>query len=315
MLLQVNDTFKAQAANMLELDMGIANVTAALKARGMWDDTLVVLVSDNGGPLDHTTNAPLRGGKHTFWEGGVRVVSFVSGGANALPAARRGTVYRGMMHSSDWYRTFVEGVAGGSPIDPNGTNTTGPTPPDGFNMWPVLQSPAAGEAPASPRTEVIHGVRNRFFNDSSTGYALRVGAYKLLVGDPGDARTLAWPAPSDGAPAFGTSGGVVSPHNRCRAGPKAYPGVPKPKAKRCHKTPCLFNVVADPGETTDLAPNASYAHIVAQLTARLEAAGMTGPDTALAYPYDARTQAKHENASCLRGLQNGTMQPFDAVPQ
>jgi leishmanolysin-like peptidase len=31
------------------LDKGIANVTAALVARGMWNNTLVVLVSDNGG--------------------------------------------------------------------------------------------------------------------------------------------------------------------------------------------------------------------------------------------------------------------------
>jgi len=46
-----------------ELDDGVADVVDALTARGMLDDTLVVFVSDNGGPLEHSTNAPLRGGK------------------------------------------------------------------------------------------------------------------------------------------------------------------------------------------------------------------------------------------------------------
>jgi arylsulfatase A-like enzyme len=34
-----------------ELDYGIGNVTAALKASGQWDNTLIVVTSDNGGPL------------------------------------------------------------------------------------------------------------------------------------------------------------------------------------------------------------------------------------------------------------------------
>ena len=40
---------------------------------GMWERTLVAFVSDNGAQLDHGANFPFRGGKHTFWEGGVRV--------------------------------------------------------------------------------------------------------------------------------------------------------------------------------------------------------------------------------------------------
>ena len=55
-----------------ELDYGVANVTDALKESGLWPTTVLVLVSDNGGPLDHSTNWPLRGGKASNWEGGVR---------------------------------------------------------------------------------------------------------------------------------------------------------------------------------------------------------------------------------------------------
>ena len=34
----------------------------------MWEDTVLIFVSDNGGLLDHCTNSPLRGGKHTSLE-------------------------------------------------------------------------------------------------------------------------------------------------------------------------------------------------------------------------------------------------------
>lgn len=38
------DTFKAQSANMLELDWGIGNVTASYQAAGIWQDTVFILV-------------------------------------------------------------------------------------------------------------------------------------------------------------------------------------------------------------------------------------------------------------------------------
>ena len=42
-----------------------ANVTAALKLAGMYQHSVTILISDNGGPLDHATNAPLRGERST----------------------------------------------------------------------------------------------------------------------------------------------------------------------------------------------------------------------------------------------------------
>ena len=64
------DTFKVQGAMTTELDYGVANVTRALRASGQWENTVLIFVSDNGGPLDHSANAPLRGGKGSEWEGG-----------------------------------------------------------------------------------------------------------------------------------------------------------------------------------------------------------------------------------------------------
>ena len=83
------------------LDSAIGNVTAALSAKGMWEKTLVVFSADNGGREDAQfggNNFPLRGMKFTAFEGGVRVASFVSGGA--LPAARRGQTATGTLSLS-----------------------------------------------------------------------------------------------------------------------------------------------------------------------------------------------------------------------
>ena len=86
-----------------EMDGAVGNVVKALKDRGMWNNTIVVFVSDNGGPLDHTTNFPLRGGKHTFFEGGVRVTAFVSGPGAHIPVDRRGSSWDGIAASADWF--------------------------------------------------------------------------------------------------------------------------------------------------------------------------------------------------------------------
>lgn len=60
-----------------ELDWGIGEVLAALKKHGLEDNTLVLFTSDNGPFLsygDHAGSAgPLRGGKLTTFEGGVRM--------------------------------------------------------------------------------------------------------------------------------------------------------------------------------------------------------------------------------------------------
>eukprot|EP00494_Astrolonche_serrata_P034183 UN34452 len=68
------------------VDQVVKNVTDLLKANGMWNNTLLVWTTDNGSPIEGSavgcggSNAPLRGGKGTNWEGGVRVPGFVSGG-------------------------------------------------------------------------------------------------------------------------------------------------------------------------------------------------------------------------------------------
>jgi arylsulfatase A-like enzyme len=68
------------AAMLAHLDDGIGQVLAKLKETGVHENTLVVFLSDNGGPTKELTssNAPLRGGKGDLWEGGVRIPFVIS---------------------------------------------------------------------------------------------------------------------------------------------------------------------------------------------------------------------------------------------
>jgi hypothetical protein len=95
-------------ANMLALlDSATANLTLALHRSGLWDDTLILWTSDNGG-IGRGNNHGLRGHKHDPWEGGTRATAFLSGGF--LPPAVRGqSTGPKLVHISDWYPTFAGG--------------------------------------------------------------------------------------------------------------------------------------------------------------------------------------------------------------
>eukprot|EP00958_Prasinococcus_capsulatus_P020844 scaffold2761_cov391-Prasinococcus_capsulatus_cf.AAC.9 len=81
----IEDPQRRLVAAMLSiLDEGIGNITDTLRDLGVYDETMIVFVSDNGGPTNHfedtqSNNFPLRGGKHTLWEGGVRVPCIIRG--------------------------------------------------------------------------------------------------------------------------------------------------------------------------------------------------------------------------------------------
>jgi len=52
-----------------------------IKTGNAWDSTVVVFLSDNGGIPEHgSSNYPFKGGKGTYYEGGVRVPCFLAGG-------------------------------------------------------------------------------------------------------------------------------------------------------------------------------------------------------------------------------------------
>jgi len=207
-------------------DEVLGNVTSLLQAKGMWDNTLLIYTSDNGGPSGEAAsghsanNYPLRGGKTNFFQGGVRVSAFVAGGF--LPTAVRGQHRTGYLHSCDWYPTVL-GLAGGDPTDDH------PLVPsvDGLNMWPYLTG-AAGE---SPRTEIMIGTERITQKDGEKGGwngALISGDLKIILG----------------IQSYGFWTGPVYPN--------ATTNHSAEHSFNCNEG-CLFNITQDPSEYTDLA--------------------------------------------------------------
>ena len=67
------------------LDQKVGDIVEALVKRNMWNNTLFVFHSDNGGEIMGAgicggNNYPLTGGKFSNWEGGTRVNAFIAGG-------------------------------------------------------------------------------------------------------------------------------------------------------------------------------------------------------------------------------------------
>ncbi len=205
-------------------DSVLGNLTDALKARGMWENTLLLHVSDNGGPAGRLSsghsgnNWPLRGGKTNNFEGGVRIAAFLSGGF--VPADRRGLALDGYIHLADWYPT-LSALAGAAPHDlppaPGGNASNMTVPPvDGVDLWPYL----TGAAPQSPRTEIMIS--------SEDNGAIIAGDMKLILG----LQTYGfWQGP---VYPNATTDHASETEFDCGAG-------------------CLFNISEDPSEYHDLA--------------------------------------------------------------
>ena len=87
------------------LDTIIGQIVDKLKSNSLWDNTLLIFTTDNGGSLELDSTAgnnwPLRGGKYSDLEGGIRATTFISGGY--LPKSRRGQKEYGLTHIADWY--------------------------------------------------------------------------------------------------------------------------------------------------------------------------------------------------------------------
>ena len=61
------------AAEVEQVDLSVGRIMEKLEALQLAENTVVLFTSDNGGLSSVTSNAPLRAGKGTFYEGGIRV--------------------------------------------------------------------------------------------------------------------------------------------------------------------------------------------------------------------------------------------------
>jgi arylsulfatase A-like enzyme len=79
------------------LDEAIANLTCTLEQSGMGDNTILLIVSDNGGESTVVGNSyPWRGQKGSYYKGGMMGTAIIH--SKLLPDDVRGTTYDGYMH-------------------------------------------------------------------------------------------------------------------------------------------------------------------------------------------------------------------------
>ncbi|XP_068709022.1 arylsulfatase I-like [Montipora foliosa] len=221
------------AAMVASLDESVGNITKALKRKGLYDNTVIVFTTDNGGAprgfnWNQGCNYPLKGGKDTFWEGGVRGVGFVH--SNLISKKRR--VSYDLIDVTDWLPTFYH-LAGGnvSAIQDN---------IDGMNVWDTI-----AHAEKSPRTTVLHNI-----DPIRKFAAIRVNQYKLIINQDAVYETTWYPRYE------------VEEKQDSMEEPSTLPGAvikcgewSESNSTPCNTTvfPCLFNVEQDPCERNNLA--------------------------------------------------------------
>ena len=168
------------AAMVSALDDAIGNVLAALREKGLEENTLIYFLSDNGGPTTVTSacNGPLRGVKGDVLEGGARV-PFAVQWKGTIPAGR---TIDAPVSSLDLLPTSLASASAEIP-----------TKFDGVNLLPLLIEDKALE----PRPMFWHfplhpdypvwGVRvgdwklvtERLRGPRSKGVILKTGLYRL----------------------------------------------------------------------------------------------------------------------------------------
>jgi arylsulfatase A-like enzyme len=150
---------RLKAAMTTCMDDQIGAIAAELEKRGMREKTLLVFASDNGGPTgkgNAADNGPLRAGKASLYEGGLRVPAFAVWPGKLKP----GGVAKEMLHMTDWYPTLLK-LGGASPDQKLHL--------DGKEAWATI-----ADGKPSPRDEILHNVE-------PTRGALRKGAWKIVV--------------------------------------------------------------------------------------------------------------------------------------
>ena len=252
---------KRISANVLYLDFVMGRLVATLKERHMFEDTLIVFLSDNGGGVHlrgSGNNYPLKSGKYADWEGGVRTNAFISGGV--VPAENRGSSFSGVIHISDWYATLCS-MAGVSHVD---------APAHEANK--VLQHkglPLLAAVDGRPQMQhILSGSNGRADALLLSRTALLKWPYKLVTGKQ---EFSFWPGPvfpncSSEHPAFPYVD-VFAQKLRIDENESAY--LANAMVADCGLG-CLYDVDADPGEHSDLSSFEQYKGLLEGLQEELQ---------------------------------------------
>ncbi|OIP84151.1 MAG: sulfatase [Porphyromonadaceae bacterium CG2_30_38_12] len=161
-IVQNNATYAAMIASM---DENVGKVIAELKRLGLYENTLIVFTSDNGGVSTGegyaTSNLPLKGGKGFMYEGGIREPLIAVWKNHIASGVKSKTV----VSTVDFYPTFLEV-----------TKTTKPNDAtlDGQSILPALQGKKQNRGAIYWHYPHYHPLGAR------PASAIRKGDYKLI---------------------------------------------------------------------------------------------------------------------------------------
>lgn len=151
-----DESTRIYAAMTSSLDDGIGTILDALEDNDLEGNTLVIFLSDNGaGVADYCSNEPLRLGKQTLFEGGVRVPFTMKWPAKIAA----GTTYEHPVSSLDIFPTAMAATDSKPSSTPSG---------DGVDLMPFLDPSNS----ARPHDEL--------FWRSGPNWAVRDGNWKLI---------------------------------------------------------------------------------------------------------------------------------------
>lgn len=148
------------AAMTWALDRSIGKVMQTLKDEGIDDNTIVIFLSDNGGPTGQNTssNLPLKGTKGTEFEGGHRVACAIRWNDKI----EAGSKYEKLTSAFDLFPTIIEAA---------GIKTSTKNKLDGVALQPYL----SGENTAAPHDKLFWRI--------TPWAAARVGDMKVVRAD------------------------------------------------------------------------------------------------------------------------------------
>lgn len=163
---------KPEYAGLIKgMDRSVGAIMDKLDELKLSDNTVVILISDNGGHPTFTRNTPLRGGKSMLYEGGIRVPMIVRWPGKTQP----GTLCDVTSDVADIYPTIME-MAGVDYSDFKADETT-----DGESLVPLF-SDLENRKKGYPRTDFYHfygKLGYGGFHNFATWATLRKGDYKL----------------------------------------------------------------------------------------------------------------------------------------
>lgn len=158
------------AAMHHSLDQNVGRILARLDERGKTDNTIVIFASDNGGFVNQykgqrvTGNKPLRSGKGSLYEGGVRIPMLVKW-PKVAPAGRECCE---PVITSDFYPTILDMVG----LEGDKTHNEDL---DGLSLIPLLRDPSA-----SLERDALYFHYPHYYPTTSPVSAVRAGDWKLL---------------------------------------------------------------------------------------------------------------------------------------